>query len=78
LHLFDGKYPYYVLVEPIGQIKSMENASKIFEKLGISLRDILTEKGAKVLSLILEGTPIFAELDKKADLIDENYRPPIF
>jgi len=78
LHLFDGKYPYYVLVEPIGQIKSMENASKTFEKLGISWRDILTEKGAKVLSLILEGTPIFAELDKKADLIDENYCPPIF
>ena len=54
LKIFEGKYPYYVIVEPIGEIKKIEKASKIFKKLGISWRDILTEEGAKLISHIIE------------------------
>jgi DNA modification methylase len=77
-HLFDGRYPYYVPVEPIDQIKSINDAGVVFTKLGISWRDILTEKGAKILSSILNGSEIFTELNGKSKLVDENYRPPIF
>ena len=77
-HLFDGRYPYYVAVEPIDQIKSINDAGVVFTKLGISWRDILTEKGAKILSSILNGSEIFTELNGKSKLVDENYRPPIF
>ncbi len=73
-----GKYLYYVPVELIGQIKSIKNASDVFTKLRISWRDILTEKGVKVLNSILNGSTIFKELNGKLKLIDENYRPPIF
>jgi hypothetical protein len=45
LSLFDGKYPYYVKVEPIGQLKSAGNLKKTLAKLGVSWRDIFTEKG---------------------------------
>lgn len=45
LSLFDGKYPYYVKVEPIGQLKSVGNLKKTLAKLKVSWRDIFTEKG---------------------------------
>jgi DNA modification methylase len=78
LKIFDGKYPYYVIVEPIGRIKKLEKASKFFKKMGISWKDILTEQGAKLLSYIIEKNTIDISLNGKIKIVDENYRPPIF
>ena len=78
LSLFDGKYPYYVKVEPIGQLKSVGNLKKTLAKFGVSWRDIFTEKGVKVLNLILDGKQDAINSDKKSKLVDEFYRPPIF
>ncbi len=34
LELFEGKYPYYVKVKTIGEIKKLKNASIFLSKLG--------------------------------------------
>jgi len=78
LSLMGGKYPYYVKVEPIGQLKSVGNLKKTLAKLGVSWRDIFTEKGIKVLNLILDGKQYTLDPCKKSELIDEYYLPPIF
>jgi len=78
LSLMGGKYPYYVKVEPIGQLKSVGNLKKTLAKLGTSWRDIFTEKGIKVLNLILDGKQYTLDPCKKSELIDEYYLPPIF
>jgi hypothetical protein len=76
--IFEGKYPYYVIVEPIGEIKKIEKASKIFKKLGISWRDILTEEGAKLISHIIEKNTYDININRRIKIVDEDYRPPIF
>jgi len=75
LDLFHGKYPYYLEVQPIGELKTLRSAKKVFSKLGISWRDILNENGVKVLMSLLEGRAISI---KGKDLVDRDYRPPIF
>ncbi len=76
LKIFDGKYPYYILVEPIKEIKKINNAKQLFKKWSISWKDILTEKGALSLKSVLDRE-IFIDI-KGEKLVDENYRPPIF
>ncbi len=78
LKIFEGKYPYYVIVEPIGEIKKIEKASKIFKKLGISWRDILTEEGAKLISHIIKKNTYDININRRIKIVDEDYRPPIF
>lgn len=76
--LFDGRYPYQVKVEPDGEICKLENASRVFKKLSLNWRDILTEYGARVLSSIVCGkTENLAGL-RKEKLVDKDYRPPLF
>jgi DNA modification methylase len=76
LNIFDGKYPYYVIVEPSGEIRKLQQASKVFKKLGISWRDILTEDGAKTISYIIANKKLNLNIKKK--IIDDSYRPPLF
>lgn len=78
LQLFDGKYPYYIKVVPDGKVRQLEKASKIFKNLGISWRDILSEKGVKILSSILKGNKVVLNKGMKELLVEKNYRPPIF
>lgn len=91
LEIFNGKYPYYVEVEPLGEIVKMQNASKIFKRLGISWRDILTYKGVEVLRSFIDNSKSLTvdllfpfEFDRtslsvgKENLVDETFRPPIF
>jgi DNA modification methylase len=75
LELFEGKYPYYVKVKTIGDIKKLKNASIFLSKLGISWRDYLTNKGVKALISVLEGKAV---PKKDEGYIDKDYRPPIF
>ena len=75
LEIFNGKYPYYVLVEPIKEIKKIETASQFLKKLNINWKDILTEEGALLLKSFLDNT-IFVG-SKGEELVDENYRPAI-
>lgn len=77
LEIFDGRYPYYILVEPLNEIKKVKNASQLFKRLNFSWKDILTEKGAIYLKSILDNE-IFVVDIKGEKLVDENYRPPIF
>ncbi|MFN4220595.1 MAG: DNA methylase, partial [bacterium] len=77
LPLFNGKYPYYVKVKSIGELKKIEKASTIFKKLKISWRDILSEKGVKVLCNILDSKAL--SLNDKSNLaVSEVFRPQIF
>ncbi|MEN3039428.1 MAG: DNA methyltransferase [Candidatus Kryptonium sp.] len=91
IEIFNGKYPYYVDVEPLGEILKVHGASKIFKKLGISWRDILTYKGVKVLQSFIDNsksltTDLLFEYEfnkanlsvRKEKLVDETFRPPIF
>jgi hypothetical protein len=75
LELFEGKYPYYVKVKTIGDIKKLKNASIFLSRLGISWRDYLTNKGVRALISVLEGKAVPR---KDEGYIDKDYRPPIF
>ncbi|MEO0172380.1 MAG: DNA methyltransferase [candidate division WOR-3 bacterium] len=75
--LFNGRYPYFVKVQPKTEIKKLNNASIVFRKLKISWRDILSERGVEVLSKILENKNL--TLSKNiSGLVEKNFRPPIF
>ncbi|MDW8096378.1 MAG: DNA methyltransferase [Aquificaceae bacterium] len=76
IDLFDGKYPYYMRVKPIGKIHKLSNASNLFKKLGFSWRDILTEYGALLLKSFIEGVS-FVKV-KSERIVDDTYIPPIF
>lgn len=78
LQLFDGKYPYYVKVKPKGEIKKLEKASNIFKKLNVSWRDILSEKGVKILCEILENENLILNGRANNLTVGETFRPPIF
>lgn len=78
LSLFNGKYPYYVKVKAKGEIKKLEKASNIFRKLNFSWRDILSEKGAKILSTILENKELLPKENIDGLVVEETFRPPIF
>lgn len=75
--IFGDKYPYYVEVEPIGKIISRPNASKIFKKLNISWKDILTTKGAELLESFISGDKLFIQISTDG-LVDKSFKPPIF
>lgn len=55
IKIFNGKYPYCIEVESINEIKKIKNVKRIFKKLNISWRDILTEQGALYLKSLLEN-----------------------
>jgi len=75
LEFFEGKYPYYVKVKTVGEIKKLKNASIFLSRLGISWRDYLTNKGVRALISVLEGKAV---PKKDEGYIDKDYRPPIF
>lgn len=75
IHIFNSRYPYYIHIKPIQGIRKFEKASLIFKGLGISWRDILTEKGATLLKNILEGRPV--KNLKKEEIVDDRYIPPL-
>ncbi|MEO0095258.1 MAG: DNA methyltransferase [candidate division WOR-3 bacterium] len=77
LKLFNGKYPYYVKVKPNGEIKKLEKASNIFRKLNFSWRDILSEKGVKVLCAALEDKNLPLNESRGNLTVEENFKPPI-
>lgn len=80
LKLFDGKYPYYIKVKEIEEIKKLQNAKKILAKLNFSWRDILTEKGAYLLFYLIktENLSILNEYRVTNDeLTDKYFRPSI-
>ncbi|MFN7065378.1 MAG: DNA methyltransferase [Aquificaceae bacterium] len=74
--LFNGRYPYLLKIDIQGFPKALENAKQIFKKLNISWRDILTEDGALYLKALLEKSKTNLKVGK--DLVDRNYRPPLF
>lgn len=76
IKIFNGKYPYCIEVESINEIKKIKNMKRIFKKLNISWRDILTEQGALYLKSLLDNE-IFVPF-RGEKLVEENYRPPIF
>lgn len=83
LDMFNGRYPYFVKVELLGRLYKRERAKEIFKKLNISWKEILTEKGAKVLRSFIESpAQLFEEGNFKVNisekLVDSDYRPPIF
>jgi DNA modification methylase len=78
LSIFNGRYPYYVEVEPDEEIKTLKNASRIFKKLKISWKSILSDEGAKILKLLLEGKIEEDNFPNNINLEDELFRPPIF
>jgi len=75
LPIFGGKYPYYVEVEPLGEIVKKSDASKIFKKLHITWKDILTNKGVEILNFLIRGETVIFNGE---NLTDESFRPPIF
>ncbi len=76
LEIFGGKYPYYISVEPLNEIKKVNNAGRLLKRLSISWKDILTENGALYLKSILDNE-LFVDI-KGEKLVDVDYRPPIF
>ena len=78
LSIFNGRYPYYVKVEVNGGIKTLKNASRIFKKLKISWKSILSDEGAKILKSLLDGEIEEDNLPNRNNLEDELFRPPIF
>lgn len=72
----NGKYPYMVKVQPINEIYKLEKASKVLKHYNLKWKDILTLKGVNLLSEALKGRLI--SLKETDNLIDINYRPPIF
>lgn len=81
-NLFDGKYPYQVKVKLLGnKLSVLEDSKRLFNKLGISWRDILSEKGCKLLKNILEGKKDLNDLKASKgskQLVDSDYIPPMF
>ncbi len=46
---WNGKYPFQVEVEKIGDVKSIENAQKMFSKIGISWEKVLDQNKTRIL-----------------------------
>ena len=46
---WNGKYPFQVEVERTGDMKSIENAQKMFSKTGISWKKVLDENRTRIL-----------------------------
>ncbi len=78
LSIFNGRYPYYVEVEPENEIQKLRNASKIFKKLNISWRSILTDKGAEILKMLISGVVKEVKLNGISNFEDNLFRPPVF
>ncbi|CUT02654.1 DNA methyltransferase [Candidatus Chrysopegis kryptomonas] len=79
LSIFNGRYPYYVEVEPEDKIQKIKNASKIFKKLNISWRSILNDKGIETLKMLISNTTAKEiKLNGIYNLEDNLFRPPIF
>lgn len=73
--LWDGKYPYQVLVSQNGEIKSVEKISAILKKLRIAWKEkTINEKVVDVLIKILNGEKV--ELEKVSISADEEDDKP--
>ena len=46
---WNGQYPFQVEVERIGEIKSIENAKKMFSKIGIDWKKVLDANRTRIL-----------------------------
>ncbi len=74
LPLFNGRYPYYVKVKVLGEIKQIKQAKSFLRKLGIYWKDYLTQKGVNAIMSIIEGK---LNVKKSEDYVYRDYRPPI-
>jgi len=74
LALFNGKYPYYVKVKIIGEVKQLKQAKDFLGRIGISRKDYLTHKGVSAIISVLNGK---LNIKKSESYIDKDYRPSI-
>jgi len=74
LPLFNGRYPYYVKVKALDEIKYIKHAKSFLRKLGISWKDYLTQKGVNAIMSILAGN---INIKNNEGYVNRDYRPAI-